>query len=440
MTSSYTSRSINATRAGLQVSRRGQNVIASPIRKFLPLMQAAEDQGVKVFKINVGDPDLSPDPRFLAAIKKYHEPTIGYAPSPGIVPHMEAWQKYYRQFGVEIPLANMLPTVGCSEAIMLAMLAVADPGDEVVVFEPLYTNYKSFSVMAGIRLSPVLLPIEKNFALPAGSEIERKITKKAKAIVVINPDNPTGKLWSKKELDTIVGIAKKHNLFIISDETYREIRFDGKKPICLFTRTGARQNVIVCDSVSKRFSMPGARIGCISSFNNKVMATILKFAQSRLSAGTLEQVGLIPLLSNSKPYVGKTVKEYQKRQKVVAKGLDRITGAVFTPSMGAFYQTVELPIDDCEEFVKFMIGEFRYQNTTVMVTPMKDFYITRGKGTKQIRIAYVLNTEALAEAMEVLRRGVWAYNSKNHQNRAERFAWNDADVKIVDVVEKLRGF
>lgn len=398
--------------AKLEVSKRGQNVIASPIRKFLPLMQAAEARGTKVFKINVGDPDLEPDPRFLDEVRKYHEPTIGYAPSPGIVAHMQAWQKYYEQWGVRLELNQMLPTVGCAEAIMLAILAVADPGDEVLVFEPLYTSYKSFSVMAGIKLNTVTLPIENNFALPTSDIIEKQITPKTKAVVVINPDNPTGKLWSADELDRIIELAKKHNLFIISDETYREIRFDGQQPVCLLTREDARDYIILCDSVSKRFSMPGARIGCISSFNAEVMSTVLKFAQSRLSAGTLEQHGLISLLSDSAPYVNTAVAEYHKRQKVVAEGLAKIDGAVFKPSMGAFYQAVELPVDDSEEFVKFMIGQFSYEGKTVMVTPMKDFYITPGLGTKQIRIAYVLNTKDLAEAMDVLKRGVEAYNRK----------------------------
>jgi len=395
----------------LEVSKRGQNVIASPIRKFLPLMQAAEAKGIKVFKVNVGDPDLEPDARFMKTVRQYNEKTIGYAPSPGMKAHMLAWQKYYKQFGVDLPVANMIPTVGCAEAIMLAMQAVADFGDEIIVFEPLYVSYKSFSVMAGIKLVPVTLPIEKNFVLSSAAEIEKKITSRTKAIVIINPDNPTGKLWSEKELDTIVKIAKKHNLFIISDETYREIRFSGKSS-CLLTRKDARQNIILTDSVSKRFSMPGARIGCISSFNLEVMKSVLKFAQARLSAGTLEQYGLIPLLSNSKPYVSKVVKEYNKRRDVVAEGLSKIKGAFFKPSQGAFYQAVRLPIDDSEEFVKFMIGEFSHNGKTVMVTPMKDFYITPGKGTKEIRIAYVLNTAALKEAMEILRLGIEAYNSK----------------------------
>jgi aspartate aminotransferase len=267
------------------------------------------------------------------------------------------------------------------------------------------------SVMTGIKLVPILLPIEKNFAMPDVKEIEKKITQRTKAIVVINPDNPTGKLWTEKELSAVVKLAKKHNLFIISDETYREIRFDGKKPSCLLTRKDARQNIIVCDSVSKRFSMPGARIGCVASYNKEVMASVLKFAQARLSAGTLEQLGTVPLLENSKGYTTKVTKEYHKRRDVVAAGLAKMP-TVFKPAMGAFYQAVGLPVKNAEDFVRFMISEFRYKNQTVMVTPMEDFYITPGRGRNQIRIAYVLNTKDLTEAMDVLRRGLEAFLKK----------------------------
>lgn len=392
----------------LKVSKRAQNVIASPIRKFLPLMQEAVKRGTHIYKLNVGDPDLEPPTQFLKVIKDYKEPTLGYAPSPGILKHTSAWLKYYKQFGANLEMENVIPTVGCAEAIMLALLAVADVGDEIIVFEPLYASYKSFSVIAGIKLVPILLPIEKNFALPDSSIIEKKITKKTKAVVVINPDNPTGKLWSEKELSNIIKIAKKHHLFIISDETYREIRFDGKKPTCLLARKDARSNIIVCDSVSKRFSMPGARIGCVASFNKEVMQSILKFAQARLSAGTLEQIGTVPLLENSSGYTSKITKEYKQRRNVVAEGLSKMP-AVFKPAMGAFYQAVGLPVQDAEDFVKFMISEFSYQNKTVMVTPMEDFYITKGRGKNQIRIAYVLNTKDLKQAMEILRRGLEAF-------------------------------
>jgi len=383
-------------------------VIASPIRKFLPLMQASEAQGKRVFRLNVGDPDLSPPPQFLTTIRKYKQKTLGYAPSPGIPEHTAAWQKYYSQFAVNLPTTNIIPTVGCAEAIMLALQAVADPGDEVVVFEPLYTSYKSFSVMAGIKLVPITLRIENDFALPKADQIEAKITSRTKALVVINPDNPTGKLWSPAELKTLVRIALKHNLFIISDETYREIRFSGE-PVCLLSEKRARANVIVVDSVSKRFSMPGARVGCIASFNDDIMRVVLKFAQARLSVGTLEQYGLVPLLSNSRPYVSKIVREYHKRQKLVAAALQQIEGAVFKPAHGAFYQAVALPIDDAEAFVKFMIGKFSYKRQTVMVTPMQDFYISEDRGKNEIRIAYVLGAEELKVAMNVLIRGVEAY-------------------------------
>ncbi len=395
----------------IQISNRAKNVIASPIRKFLPLMEETQKKGIHIHKLNVGDPDLKPPKVFFDVIKKYSDQSLGYAPSPGIMRHTQAWQKYYKQWKVELELNQIIPTVGCAEAIMLALQAVADPGDEVIVFEPLYVSYKSFSVISGIKLVPILLPIEKNFTLPDASLIEKKISKKTKAIVVINPDNPTGKLWSDWELNQIIKIAQKHNLFIISDETYREIRFDGKKPVCLLAKMGAKQNVIVCDSVSKRFSMPGARIGCVASFNKEVMSSILKFAQARLSAGTLEQLGTVPLLNNSAPYVNKITQEYKKRQKVVAEGLSKMP-VVFKSAMGAFYQAVGLPVKDAEEFVKFMISEFSYKGKTVMVTPMQDFYITPGRGKEQIRIAYVLNTKDLAEAMEVLRRGLEAFLKK----------------------------
>jgi aspartate aminotransferase len=396
----------------LEVSKRGKNVIASPIRKFLPFVQDAEKKGVKVIKINVGDPDLEPPKEFFKVIRDYAGKSLPYTPSPGIPGHTAAWQKYFRQFGVDLPMSGIIPAVGCAEAIMLAMQAVCDPGDELLVFEPLYASYKSFAVMTGIKLVPVLLPFEKNFALPPASEIEKKITKKTKAVVVINPDNPTGKLWSGQELNTVVGIAKKHNLFIISDETYREIRFDGKKPVSLLANKAARPYVIVCDSASKRFTMPGARTGCVASFNEEVMHAVLKFAQARLSTPTLEQLGLIPVLNNSGPYVTKLVKEYKKRRNVIAQGLAKIPGVVFKPAQGAIYQALKIPVKESEDFVKFMVSEFSYKGKTVMVTPMQDFYITPGRGHSEIRLAYVLDSKELKDAMEILKRGLEAYGGK----------------------------
>lgn len=396
----------------LVVSKRAQNVIASPIRKFLPLVRQAEAKGLKVFKLNTGDPDLEMPELFLKTVRSYGSKTLGYAPSSGLPEHVSAWQNYYRQFKVNLRSEQIIPTMGCAEAIMLALQAVADPGDEVIVFEPVYVSYKSFSVMTGIKLVPVMLPFNKNFSMPSIKTIEEKISSKTRAIVIVNPDNPTGKLWSNTELNFLIGLAKKHKLFIISDETYREIRFRGVAS-CLLARKGAEQNIILVDSVSKRFSMPGARIGCVASFNPEIMQAILKFAQARLSAGTLEQLGLAPLLNNSKPYTDKIKRAYELRQKIVIEGLSKIKGAIFKPAHGAFYQAVQLPVKDAEDFVRFLVADFSHNGQTVMVTPMKDFYITPGYGLNEIRIANVLNLRDLKTAIDILRRGVEKYLSRS---------------------------
>lgn len=392
----------------LAVSQRARKVIASPMRKFLPFLQRAQQRGIKVYKLNVGDPDLAVPPIFFRAIRNYRSKTLSYAPSPGMLEHTTAWQKYYRQFGVRLKAENIIPTVGCAEAILFALLAVADPGDEVIVFEPVYTSYKSFSVMTGVKLVPITLSLENNFALPSLSVIEKKVTARTRAVVVVNPDNPTGKLWSRRELQSLIQLAKRRHLFVISDETYREIRFQGR-PMCLLAERNARQHVILVDSVSKRFSMPGARIGCVASFNQEVMAAILKFAQARLSAGTLEQLATVPLLHRSQSYTRQIRQEYLRRRKVVTAGLRRIPGAIFKPAQGAFYQTVTLPVTDAEDFVKFTISQFHYQGRTVMVTPLQDFYMTKGLGKNQIRIAYVLNVKDLRQAMQILKKALEAY-------------------------------
>jgi aspartate aminotransferase len=267
--------------------------------------------------------------------------------------------------------------------------------------------------MSGIKLVPILLRIENNFLLTNKKFIENKITKKTKAIVIINPDNPTGKLWNSSELEMILSVAKKHNLFVISDETYREIRFDNKKPICLLGNKTFLERVIVCDSISKRFSIPGARLGCIVSFNIEIMQSVLKFAQARLSVPTLEQFAANKIIANSSGYVNKIVKEYKQRRKVLIYELGKIEGVKFLPSQGAFYQSVSLPVKSAEEFVKFLISDFSYKKQTVMVTPMQDFYISKGMGANEIRIAYVINSKDLKVAIDILGRGLKAFLEKS---------------------------
>ncbi len=396
-----------------KVSNRGQNVIASPIRKFFPFMQDAEKRGIKVYKLNTGDPDLEVPKEFFARVGEYKSKNLPYAPSPGIREHVQAWLTYYKQFGVELDPENIIPTVGCAEAILLALMATADVGDEILVFEPLYVSYKSFSVMTGINLVPITLKTADNFILPPASVIESKITPRTKAIVIINPDNPTGKLWTEEELSSVVAVAQKHDLFVIADETYREIRFQGE-PSCLLTNKEARENIVLVDSVSKRFSMPGARVGCVASYNKEVMGSILKFAQARLSVGTLEQYALVPLLENSKKYTEPVRLEYKERCEVVYQALLKMPGVMVSRPLGAFYIYAALPVDSAEEFVKFMIKDFTLNNETVMISPMPDFYMTKGLGMNEVRIAYVLNKEALARSMEILEKGLEAYPNKKY--------------------------
>ncbi len=397
-----------------RASNRGKEVIESPIRKNQPLMDAARKKRRKVYRLNTGDPDLKFPYAFLQAIRAYKSRNLPYAPTPGYPKHVAAWLVYYLRFGVRLLLQNIIPTLGCAEAILLALMAVADPGDEILVFEPVYFCYKAMATMLGIKLIPVTLKIKNNFALPPRREIEKLITAKTKGIVVINPDNPTGKLWSDAELSVILRIAKKYGLFVIADETYREIRFKGKASSML-SQKGYDDYIIVVDSVSKRFSMPGARVGCLVSRNMEVMRIVNKFAQARLSVGTLEQIGLISLLKNSLRYTKPLRKEYKKRRDVAYRMLSAIPGVFCTKPEGAFYIYATLPIKSAEDFVRFLISEFSDNGETVMVSPMKDFYITEGLGLNEIRIAYVLEVPKLTRALELLRLGLEAYLARDRK-------------------------
>lgn len=394
----------------LKTSNRTQKIIASPIRKFLPLVLEAEKKGVKVIKLNVGDPDLEPPKIFWKGIKDYKSKNLPYAPSPGILEHVLAWVKYYSDFGVKLQARNIIPTVGCAEAILLAILAVTDPGDELIVFEPLYSSYKGLAAMCDVKLIPVTLKVEDNFSLPSFKEIEKKISKKTKAIVIINPSNPSGTILKPHEINLICELAKKHNLFIISDETYREIVFE-EEPFTFLKKKSVSSHVIVVDSVSKRFSCPGARIGCIASYNQEIMAGVLKLAQTRLSAPTLEQYALIPLLKNSKKYTKEIVQEYKRRCSVVFEELRKIPGVICRKPQGAFYIIVKLPVDDSDKFVAFLLKDFQHHKKTVLITPARDFYISNNLGKNEVRIAYVLKIAELKEAMQLLQLAIAEYKN-----------------------------
>lgn len=374
------------------------------------MVTAAEKKGIKVFKLNVGDSDIPVPEIFLKTVKQYKDKNVKYAPSSGIPEHVNSWIKYYSTFNIDLKPENIIPTVGCAEAILFAILAVTDPGDEILIFEPVYPSYKGLAAICNVSLVPITLNVKNNFALPLKSEIVKKITNKTKAIVVINPNNPTGAILDNKEIQEIIEIAKEHGLFIIADETYREIVF-GKKPTSFLQYPEVKNHVIALDSVSKKFSCPGARIGSIASFNMEIMKAVLKIAMVRLSAPTLEQYGMVPLLFNSKKYTKKIIAEYKKRRDIVFSFLQKMPGVTCLKPSGALYIIAKLPVLSAEKFVEFLLTEFNYKNETVLVTPIKDFYITPGLGANEIRIAYVINQKDLKRAMMLLQKGLQGYTS-----------------------------
>ncbi|MFA5126441.1 MAG: pyridoxal phosphate-dependent aminotransferase [Patescibacteria group bacterium] len=393
------------------LSSRTNSLVASPIRKFLPLVRQAEKRGIKVLKINIGDPDILPPPKFFQTLKKIKSGQVPYAPSSGLVEHVSAWQKYYAAYGLNFKPENLLPTIGAGEAILWSLLLVANPNDEIIVFEPLYTNYRGFAKMAQVKLVPITLQLADNFALPKKTEILKKISPKTKAIIIINPDNPTGKVWSDKELKMIVEIARQKNLFIIADETYREIVFTGRAKSIL-QQAAARPRTILIDSLSKRFSLPGARLGIIASYNLEMMSAALKLAMIRLSAPTIEQIACTPLIKDFRAYTKKIKTTYQKRSQIVNQALKKIPNVVSNTPAGAFYQVAKLPVKDTEDFIRFMLTKFSHKKQTILISPLKDFYITPGLGKNEVRIAYVLSADKLRTAMHIFKLGLEAYLKK----------------------------
>lgn len=396
----------------LKISKRTQKVMASPMRKFLPLVREAEKQGVKIYKLNVGDPDIPTPNEFWRALKAYKPTTLSYAPSPGISEHVQAWVKYYSHLNIKLTPNQILPTIGGAEAIMFALAIIADPGDEILVFEPLYVTYKGFASVLNIKLVPITLRHDNGFALPESQKITRSISKKTKAIVIVNPNNPTGSCLSKADHQRLIAIAKKHGLFIIADETYREIVFQGRA-ISFLQFTKAADNIIAVDSASKRFSLPGARIGSLVSRNPKIMEAALRLAMTRLSVPTLEQYGLLPLLKSPKKITREITREYKLRRDLVWSQLKKIPGVAAYKPLGAFYLIVELPVNNAEKFVSWLITDFRHKGATLLLTPAESFYLTPGLGKRQIRLAYVLARPKLKMALEILAKGLIAYQ-KNH--------------------------
>ncbi len=397
----------------MKISQRVQETISSPLRKFLPLAELAEKQGVKVYYLNIGQPDLETPEVILEKIRSFSKKTVAYAPSNGFLKSREAWAKYYFNQNIKINAQNLIITTGASEAMLYALLVMMDWGEEMIVFEPFYSNYKALSKITGIKLAPVLTRIEDNFSLPDNKRIIEKINKKTKAILVCNPNNPTGTVYPKRDLERIVKIAKKYKLWILADETYREIVFGKSKAFSLMNFPLVRNQVILVDSISKRFSACGLRVGCIASYNKEIIDNVLKLTQSRLAAPTIEQLAVISFLKNSKEYTKKLTQEYFKRTQLVFNALKKISGAVPCRPQGAFYIIVKLPIDNSEKFISWMLSKFRVDNETIMISPAKDFYQTKGLGEKEVRISCVLSKDKLERAMRILTEGIKKYNRYN---------------------------
>ncbi|PIZ68968.1 aspartate aminotransferase [Candidatus Roizmanbacteria bacterium CG_4_10_14_0_2_um_filter_36_35] len=386
-------------------------VPSSPIRKLVPYANKAKKQGIKVYHLNIGDPDIKTPEVMIDVLKKWSGNPIPYGQSQGELKFLESLVYYYNKLGFNfIHTANIQVITGGSEAISMAFFATCETGDEVIVFEPFYTNYNSYAAVNQIKLIPVRTYGENGFHLPDKKEIEKKISKKTKAILICNPSNPTGTVYSKEEMETLVDLAKKHNLFLISDEVYREFVYDGKKHVSIldYMKKLPKQTILL-NSLSKRYSLCGARLGKLVSLNNDVMAGVLRIAQGRLSSGYVDQKIAEKLTEVAPSYFKEVKKEYQKRRDILYYGLKKIKGVFLEKPEGAFYTIVRLPVKNSEDFCKWLLTDFRLNNETVMFAPAAGFYATPGLGKNEVRIAYVLNIHDLKRSIEILQRALVEY-------------------------------
>lgn len=382
---------------------------ASPIRKLVPYSEAAKKRGTTVYHLNIGQPDIETPEVALNAVKNLDRKVIEYSHSAGFESYRVGLSNYYKASGINVDAADIIITTGGSEALIFGLMSTCDLGDEVIIPEPFYANYNGFAVMAGLNVVPVTASISNGFALPPVEEIEKKITPKTKAIVICNPGNPTGYLYSKAELEQLRDIVLKHDLFLFADEVYREFCYDGAVPFSVMNLEGIEQNVVMIDSVSKRYSMCGARIGALISKNAEVMAAALKFGQARLSPPTIDQIAAEAALQTPQSYFDNVVNEYVERRNIMVNGLNAIDGVECPMPSGAFYCVAKFPVDDAEKFCQWLLESFEHEGQTVMMAPANGFYATKGLGQQEARIAYVLNKESLQKAVECLKVALEQY-------------------------------
>ena len=386
----------------------------SPIRKLVPYADEAKKKGIKVYHLNIGQPDIETPEVALNAIRNFKPKVVEYSHSAGIPSYRKKLVNYYKKHNIDITADEIIIGAGASEAILFAMQTCLDPGDEIIIPEPFYANYNGFATNAGVVVKPIFSSIETGFALPPIADFEKAITPKTKAILICNPNNPTGYLYSKEELDTLRDIVKKHDLYLISDEVYREFCYDGKKHHSAMHLKGIENNVILIDSVSKRYSACGVRIGCMISKNKEVMQTALKFAQARLSPPSFGQVAAEAAIDTPDSYFDDVLKEYLARRDVVFESINKINGAFCPNPSGAFYVVARLPIDDSDKFCRWLLEDFEYNKQTVMLAPASGFYSTMGRGKDEVRISYVLKVDDLKSSMKCLEEALKVYPGKTN--------------------------
>ena len=394
-----------------QISNKGILMPESPIRKLVPFAENAKKRGIKVYQLNIGQPDIETPKVALDAVKNNEIKVLAYSRSEGSEEYRTKLSSYYDSKNIIVSSKDIIVTSGASEALLFTFGSIMDKDDEIIVPEPFYANYNGFSIANSLKIVPVISKIENNFSLPEIEDFEKLITKKTKAILICNPNNPTGYLYSKNEIKKLVEIVKKHDLFLIADEVYREFTYDGESHYSIMQESSIDQNAIMIDSVSKRYSMCGARIGCVVSKNKKVIETVLKFAQARLSPPTYAQIASEAALDTPEIYFNEINKKYIRRRNVLISELRKINGLKVASPKGAFYCIVELPIQDANIFAQWMLENFDVNNETIMVAPAEGFYSTKGLGKNQIRIAYVLKEEDLKTSVMILKKALDKYNN-----------------------------
>ncbi len=382
---------------------------ASPIRKLIPFAEQAKKEGKVIYHLNIGQPDIETPEVMLNAVKNNQLKVIEYSHSAGIESYRKRLVEYYNKYDIHLTYTDIMVTTGGSEAIEIAMMTCLDEGDEIIIPEPFYANYNGFGIQAGVKIKPIISKIEDGFALPPISEFEKLITPSTKAIMICNPGNPTGYLYTKAELEALRDLVKKHDIFLFADEVYREFCYDGKEYFSVMNLKGIEQNVVLMDSVSKRYSACGVRIGALISRNKQVMETALKFAQARLSPPTFGQIAAEAAIDTPDIYFKNVIKEYVARRNFVVDALNKMPGVFCPMPSGAFYVIAQLPIDNADKFCQWLLDSFDYNKQTVMLAPATGFYSTPGAGLDQVRVAYVLNLESLKNAMKCLEEALLQY-------------------------------